>query len=62
MKSIGIDVGKRRLDIALLTEGKIRSKVFDNTAGGHTALTEWLVKYGATTQSTHACMEATSTY
>lgn len=62
MRIIGIDVGKRKLDIALLVEGKIRGKVFDNTATGHSALVEWLGKYGVLPQGAHACMEATSTY
>lgn len=62
MKIIGIDVGKSRLDIALLAEGKIRSKVFDNTTPGHLALVEWLSKHGAQPQGAHTCMEATSTY
>lgn len=62
MNIIGIDVGKRKLDIALLEQGKIRSKVFDNTAAGHTTLVVWLGKHGVVAQDAHACMEATSTY
>ena len=35
---LGIDVAKRKLDIALLVADKIKSKVFDNDASGHAAL------------------------
>lgn len=59
---VGIDVAKRKLDIALQINGKIKSKVFDNTAAGHAAFTQWLVERGATYQATHICMEATGPY
>ena len=62
MAIIGIDVGKRKLDIALLVDGKIRSKVIDNTKAGHQELVDWLSRYGVQPQSGHVCMEATSRY
>ena len=59
---VGIDVSKRKLDIALLTNSKIKSKVFDNTVTGHRELVQWLLERGAEQQCTHICMEATGPY
>jgi len=62
MKSIlGIDVAKAKLDVALqLVDGKIRSKVVDNTPQGFAVLSMWLNKHGVT--DLHVCMEATGIY
>jgi len=58
---LGIDVAKAKLDIALrLPEGKVRSKVVDNTPQGFEALSAWLAKQEVT--DLHVCMEATGTY
>ena len=38
---LGIDVSKKKLDLALLINGKLKAKVFDNTSAGHRALVEW---------------------
>ena len=62
MKVIGIDIGKRKFDVALLEQGKVRSKVFDNTPTGHQALMHWLEERGCAVMDTHLCMEATSQY
>jgi transposase len=43
---LGIDVAKRRIEAALLLEGKIRNKSFKNTSEGFEALTTWLRKLG----------------
>ena len=59
---VGIDVSKRKLDIALLANSKIKSKVFDNTVTGHSELVQWLLERGAEQQRTHICMEATGPY
>jgi len=59
---VGIDVAKRKLDIALLINGKIKSKVLDNTPTGHTLLHQWLIERGITQDHTHICMEATGPY
>lgn len=61
-RKIGIDVGKRSLDLALLVEGKIKSKVFENTTVGHTVLPKWLIERGATPDNNHICMKATGPY
>jgi transposase len=59
---VGIDVSKYKLDIALLANSKIKSKVFDNTVTGHSELAQWLLERGAEQQRTHICMEATGPY
>ncbi|RFC30892.1 MAG: Transposase [Candidatus Nitrotoga sp. MKT] len=59
---VGIDISKRKLDIALLANSKIKSKVFDNTVTGHRELVQWLLERGAEQQRTHICMEATGPY
>ncbi len=41
---VGIDVAKRKFDVALLFHNKIKSKVFVNTSIGHKAFAEWLQK------------------
>ncbi|WP_229215448.1 hypothetical protein [Duganella sp. CY15W] len=35
--TVGIDVSKQKLDIALLVDGKIKTKVVENSAPGHQA-------------------------
>jgi len=61
MFHLGIDVAKAKLDCALrLPDGKLRSKVVENSFKGFKVLTEWLEKHGAT--AVHVCMEATGVY
>lgn len=64
MDVIGIDVAKRKFDLAWLSAktGKVRSKSFDNTTEGHQALFEWLHRYGVQSSACHVAMEATSQY
>jgi transposase len=59
---VGIDVSKKKLDVALLVNGKTKSKVVDNSASGHRALLEWLGKSKAPMAELHVCMEATGVY
>ena len=59
---VGIDVAKRKFDVALLIHNKIKSKVFDNTPTGHKDFVEWLKKRGATLDQTYLCMKATGSY
>lgn len=59
---VGIDVSKKKLDVALLCCGKSRSKVFDNTTHGYGELHRWLVERGACVSTTHICLEATGPY
>ena len=58
---VGIDVSKAKLDVALRRpDGKLRSKVVENSPSGFVALTAWLGTHGVT--QVHACLEATGTY
>lgn len=57
---IGIDISKRKFDLALLRQGKLKHKSFPNTPAGHTTLLEWLRAQGITVA--HACMESTNVY
>jgi transposase len=59
---VGIDVSKRKLDIAFVLRGKTKSKVFANTAAGHAELSDWLTERGAERDDTHICLEATGPY
>lgn len=59
---VGIDVSKRKLDIALFANGKTKSKVFDNTPSGYRDLAQWLIERSAVQERTHICMEATGPY
>lgn len=57
---LGIDISKRKLDVALLVDTKIKHKSFKNTAEGFEALSLWLNKLGI--KQVHACLEATGNY
>jgi transposase len=57
---LGIDVAKRKFDVALLVGEKFKSKVFSNDELGFAALAAWLTKLEVA--PVHACMEATGIY
>ena len=58
---VGIDVSKKKLDVALLREqGKFRDKVIANDRKGFLELAAWLAKQGVI--KAHICMEATGAY
>ena len=60
--SIGVDVSKKKFDVALITEqGKYRCKVFDNDWGGFRAFLDW-IKVHVPEGQAQACMEATGAY
>lgn len=61
-KDLGIDVSKLKLDVALLVNGKLKSKVVPNTPDGHKVLLEWLAKQKVSPAELHICMEATGVY
>lgn len=62
MDAIGIDIAKRKFDLAWLSGGKLKTKVFENTDKGHAELLSWLKKHHLTTENCHLAMEATSQY
>src|SRR5574341_1868241 len=60
MIHLGIDIAKRKFDVALLKQGKFRTKVFSNDAAGIQALLKWLSAHAGA--PVHACLEATGPY
>jgi len=57
---LGIDVSKRKLDVALEWTGGRRAKVFGNDLDGWSKLHGWLRDLGI--EVVHACLEATGLY
>jgi transposase len=57
---VGIDMSKKKFDVALLRNNKFKHKVFPNTKSGHEAMSAWLLKQSVTTA--HVCMESTNVY
>ena len=57
---LGVDIAKRKFDVALLINGKLKHKVFTNNQEGFEELELWLKKHGA--NHVHVCLEASSTY
>jgi len=60
MIHLGIDIAKRKFDIALLNQGKFKTKVFDNDLTGIGACLKWLATHAS--EPVHACLEATGSY
>ena len=61
MLSLGIDVSKATLHVALVLPGeKLRHKTCANTPAGFRELATWLSRY--TPDAVHACLEATGPY
>jgi transposase len=59
--ALGIDIAKLKFNVCLINQnGKLKHKVFPNTATGFEQLKEWLSKQGV--ERVHACLEATGTY
>lgn len=58
---LGIDIAKVKFNVCLLNlSGKLKHKVFSNTAAGFEQLSAWLVRQDS--PRVHACLEATGTY
>jgi transposase len=58
---LGLDIAKLKFNACLAREsGKLRHKVFPNTAAGFSQLSDWLSRQGV--EQVHACLEATGTY
>ena len=59
--ALGIDISKLKFNACLIRHGgKLRHKVFPNTAAGFGQLLAWLPKHGV--EQVRACLEATGTY
>jgi transposase len=58
---LGLDIAKLKFNACLIRQGgKLRHKVFANTAAGFSQLADWLAGQGV--ERVHACLEATGTY
>jgi transposase len=57
---LGIDIAKKKFDVALLLDGKAKHKACKNSVEGFETLMMWLDKQRV--QKIHACMEATGSY
>lgn len=57
---LGIDVSKRKLDMALIFDTKSLSKTFDNSPKGCKLLAAWLKSLHL--ESVHVCLESTGIY
>lgn len=57
---LGIDVSKRKLDVALMFNNKTLTKKFDNSKKGFRLLHGWLLSLPI--KQVHACLEATGSY
>src|SRR2546423_2219228 len=59
--ALGIDIAKLKFNVCLInTSGKLKHKVFSNTATGFEQLLDWLSQQGVA--CVHACLEATGAY
>jgi transposase len=58
--TLGIDIAKLKLDVALLNADKTLTKQFENSPVGFQALQAWLLSLSF--PQAHACLEATGTY
>lgn len=59
--ALGIDIAKLKFNVCLVREdGRLRHKVFANTAAGFSQLSAWLTANHV--PQVHACIEATGTY
>lgn len=59
---VGIDVSKRKLDVALLANNKIKNKSVENSSKGYAELVGWLGKQSVELSTLHVCMESTGIY
>jgi transposase len=62
MKNIilGIDISKTKFDAALLVDGKVKTRKFNNNSKGFTELKQWLTSKSVS--MANVCMEATGGY
>lgn len=57
---LGLDISKATIECALLKDGKVRLKQYENSASGFQRLSDWLKQRGAI--ACHVACEATGTY
>jgi transposase len=59
---VGIDVSKKKLDVALLIDHKTKAKVVDNSPSGFAEMEGWLLKQKVILTEIHICLESTGAY
>lgn len=59
--TVGVDIAKKKFDVALLMESKYKHKHFSNDNAGFEAFIAWLLTFNLSTQPL-ICMEATGAY
>lgn len=59
-KTVGIDISKDTLDVAIYQDGAYRLAVFSNDKDGFRRFAKWLKKHKA--KDAHVCLEATGRY
>jgi transposase len=57
---LGVDIAKKKFDVALIVGTKERHKVFNNDNDGFERCLQWCTQHGA--DKMHICLEATSWY
>lgn len=57
---LGVDISKASFDAALLLDGKVKTKKFNNTSKGFAELKQWLASKSLSTAN--VCMESTGGY
>jgi len=57
-----MDVSKSKLEIELLINGKVKTKVLQDTPAGYKSLLEWIDKSKASRSLLPLCMKATGVY
>jgi transposase len=60
--TIGIDVSKHKLDVALLGDGKLRSKAVPNSLAGYEELIAWITKQKVVLGECLVCMASSGVY
>ncbi|MBD3671260.1 MAG: IS110 family transposase [Gammaproteobacteria bacterium] len=58
--TLGIDISKKKFDVALFRSGKLKHKSFHNDKHGFEYLAKWLADHQAT--KAHVCMESSGVY
>ena len=59
--TLGVDIAKKKFDVALLIDTKYKHKHFPNDKAGFEAFIQWLLTFNVLTQPL-ICMEATGAY
>ena len=59
-QTIGLDISKRTIDVAILCDNQYKTAKFDNSKSGFIKLNQWIKNNNL--DNSHICMEATGSY